>query len=276
MWNLCYIHSDGKAYKASKDASYPGVFVSTMDLVANQPGLFLQSGCYKDESLTLTVGGVIYMGSSGALTQTEPTSLSDNIQVVGIALTANIVSFDPGFAFGNVTGGNIDASSIADGSVSNTEFQLLNGLVNPILTQLDDTPDNLSYSGETVNGMNSESVSGMVFGDVCYQSGTGTFKLANASSLTKMPAVVICVSPSIDHGATGIFMKRGYIRNDSWGTLTVGAFLGNIWVVVNGGTGFTWSQTAPSVSTNLVQDIGYAVGTKTWFFDPNRTLIEVA
>jgi len=58
---------------------------------------FLIQGTVRDDSWTWTPGGRIYVsdGTAGALTQTAPSDDGDFIQVVGIALTADVMYFAP-------------------------------------------------------------------------------------------------------------------------------------------------------------------------------------
>jgi hypothetical protein len=96
IYGLVYMNSDGLWWKADADS------ISTMPVQAiataainTTTGVLLRRGVIKNTSWTWTVGGLLYCGTDGLLTQTAPSGEFDVIQVVGIALTADTVYFDP-------------------------------------------------------------------------------------------------------------------------------------------------------------------------------------
>lgn len=126
-----------------------------------------------------------------------------------------------------------------------------------------------AYSGISFTATAGDNVA---LGDVCYLKSDGKYYLAKADvATTKMPGVVMATG-TISASATGVFLQKGFIRDDSWTGQTVG---GAVYVSITGTTTNTWTQTAPSATGNIVQDIGYAYAAKVLFFDPNRTQVEV-
>jgi hypothetical protein len=124
-----------------------------------------------------------------------------------------------------------------------------------------DGPYAVLTAGETVN-----------FGDVCYlKTADSELYLADASATTTMPAIVMALA-TITNGNTGNFLKRGYVRDDSWNWASLGQ---PIFVTITGTTGNTLSQTAPSGSGEQVQIVGYAVTADIMWFEPNLTLLEL-
>jgi hypothetical protein len=104
--NLVYIGSDSKMELADADAAttMPCIAIATATIAENASGTFLMDGFMRDDSWNWTVNGLLYVDTTaGALTQTAPTGSGDQIQNVGIALTADIILFNPsGFAYYNV------------------------------------------------------------------------------------------------------------------------------------------------------------------------------
>ena len=56
-------------------------------------------GLVRDDTWTWTIGGLIYVSETiGTLTQTAPVTASAVVQCVGIALTGDLIWFEPNFA----------------------------------------------------------------------------------------------------------------------------------------------------------------------------------
>ena len=71
-------------------------------LAADASGKFLRRGFYRDDTWNWTPGGLIYLSITGTggntLTQTPPSGSLETVQVLGNALTADIIDFDPNLA----------------------------------------------------------------------------------------------------------------------------------------------------------------------------------
>ena len=120
-------------------------------------------------------------------------------------------------------------------------------------------------SGASFQGTVGENVA---FGDLCYRKSDGKYWKADANAGTTMPGVVMALE-SISANASGLLLKIGFARDDSW-SWTVG---GLIYASTDAG-GLT--QTAPSGSGDQVQVVGYAYSATVVYFNPDGTLIEVA
>lgn len=93
-----YIKSDGKVWKsnATTAALIPTVGMAAAAITANNTGNILLDGTATNSSWTWTIGGLLYASTtSGAMTQTQPSNTDNVIQVVGRALTATTVLFNP-------------------------------------------------------------------------------------------------------------------------------------------------------------------------------------
>jgi len=95
--NFVYRKSDGKFWKADKGASttMPVMAIALATINSNGTGLFLLNGVVRDDSWGWTSGALLYVGASGAITDAAPSSTGEQLQIVGIALTATTIRFDP-------------------------------------------------------------------------------------------------------------------------------------------------------------------------------------
>jgi hypothetical protein len=94
--DVCYIKSDGKAWKADVDGAAPaerGLLIALATILADAPGVFSLPGSFiRDDTWAWTVGNPIYLSdTAGALTQTAPTPAI----VMGIATHADRMYFYP-------------------------------------------------------------------------------------------------------------------------------------------------------------------------------------
>jgi hypothetical protein len=96
IYGLVYMNADGLWWKADADsiATMPVQAIATA-AIATTTGVLLRRGVIKNTAWTWTVGGLLYCGTDGLLTQTAPSGDLDVIQVVGYAHTADTVFFDP-------------------------------------------------------------------------------------------------------------------------------------------------------------------------------------
>lgn len=104
--NVCYVKSDGKAWKADADAASTmpvTLMCADSSISGSASGAFLVLGFARDDSWAWTVGGVIYASTSpGGLTQTAPSGSGDQVQVVGVATHADRIMFTPSLATAEV------------------------------------------------------------------------------------------------------------------------------------------------------------------------------
>ncbi len=109
--DVCYIKSDGKAWKADADGTAPaerGLLIALATISADAEGVFaLPSTFIRDDTWAWTVGNPIYLSATaGALTQTAPTPAL----VMGIATHADRMYFYPTIQDA-ASGGSTDVQS---------------------------------------------------------------------------------------------------------------------------------------------------------------------
>jgi len=99
--DVCYIASTGKATLVDADAiaSSSGLVMADAAILANASGNWLFQGIVRDDTWNWTVGGLIYITVTGTtgntLSQTPPTGTDDVVQIVGVALSADTMYFNP-------------------------------------------------------------------------------------------------------------------------------------------------------------------------------------
>jgi len=98
---VCYMGADGKMEKGDADA-VANAFCFAMALATiaeNDAGVFALPGCFvRDDSWNWgTLGQPVYLdtATAGGMTQTAPSGTDDVIQIIGIAITADIIFFNP-------------------------------------------------------------------------------------------------------------------------------------------------------------------------------------
>lgn len=98
--DILYMKNDGKWWKADADAAttMPGAGLAMEAETANQDCTILLFGFFRDDSWTYTAGGIIYVSiTPGPPTQISPSGSGDQVQVLGIAITATVILFNPSY-----------------------------------------------------------------------------------------------------------------------------------------------------------------------------------
>lgn len=99
--DICYIASSGKATLADADAiaTSSAIVMALATISADASGQFLLLGVARNDAWNWTVGGLIYLSTTGTstntLTQTAPSGTDDVIQIVGVATHADRMFFNP-------------------------------------------------------------------------------------------------------------------------------------------------------------------------------------
>ena len=99
--NAVYMKSDSKAWKSDADATATmpifGIAIATINAEAS--GEILNQGWIRDDSWSLTAGGIVYASvTTGGISTTAPVGSGDQIQAVGIAKTTALIHFSPSYA----------------------------------------------------------------------------------------------------------------------------------------------------------------------------------
>jgi hypothetical protein len=125
---------------------------------------------------------------------------------------------------------------------------------------------NQTTTGLIVDGITvGENVS---FGDLCYLKSDGKYWKADANAIETTTGPLLIALEAITAGNAGKFLKRGYIRDDTW-TFSVAD------VLYVGDTAGAISDILLSAVGNCVRKIGYAYGSSIVVFEPSETIIEI-
>ena len=152
--------------------------------------------------------------------------------------------------------------------VDDTTPQLGGNLdLNQFNINLDPTPS----ADHTWNGMIGTFTAGegMTIGELCYLKSDGKMWQVDASAEATAKGMLAIATATISTDGAGVFLLRGFIRDDTW-TWTVGGDL------FGSETAGLPTQTAPSTSASIVRIIGQAYSADVIYFNPDNTFVEVA
>jgi hypothetical protein len=101
LGNSVYLKNDSKAWKAlaTAAATMPAIALATCATIANTDYDFLLLGFMRKDAWAWTPGGLLYVSraTAGLLTQVLPALSGEQVQVVGVAITAAIILFNPSY-----------------------------------------------------------------------------------------------------------------------------------------------------------------------------------
>jgi hypothetical protein len=138
-------------------------------------------------------------------------------------------------------------------------------LTSPILQlsaalAVDDT-----YAGTTISGRNAGAT--IAQWEAVYVGGSSTWLLADANAAGAAPARGLAVAAYVDTNPA-IILTQGTVRNDAWNFTPNGP-------IYLSATPGALTQTAPSTSGDIVQQVGYAITADVAYFDFNSTYLTV-
>jgi hypothetical protein len=98
-YQVCYVKSDGKVYlaKANSATTMPAIFIAQAAVNINNAGNFMAEGYITNAGWAFTPGQSLFVSeaTAGLVTNTAPSSSTNQIQVVGIAITATQIKWYP-------------------------------------------------------------------------------------------------------------------------------------------------------------------------------------
>lgn len=103
QWDVVYLNSSSAWVLADANGSgtYPAIGLATATASTGNATTVIYSGTVRNDAWAWTIGGNIYVSAAaGSLTQTAPSTTGDKVQVVGVALTADIMLVKPSSDYG--------------------------------------------------------------------------------------------------------------------------------------------------------------------------------
>ena len=98
---MCRIGSDGDATIANASAysTASALFMCLGTVTTGNPGTYLALGVARNDTWAWTVGGFVYLSTTGTttntLTQTAPSTSGQVVQLLGVATHADRIYFKP-------------------------------------------------------------------------------------------------------------------------------------------------------------------------------------
>ncbi len=109
---------------------------------------------------------------------------------------------------------------------------------------------------------------GLSFPALCYLKSDGKYWKTDANAIETTTGPLLIALEVITAGNAGKFLKRGYIRNDTWSFSVAD-------VLYVGDTAGVISNILLSAVGDCVRKIGYAYGSSIVVFEPSETIIEI-
>jgi hypothetical protein len=106
QWDAVYLNSSSQWVIADANGSgtYPALGLAVSTETTGNPVTVLVHGTVRNDSWNWTVGGLVYLSTTaGGLTQTAPSTSGDKVQIIGVALTADILFVNPSLNYLTIT-----------------------------------------------------------------------------------------------------------------------------------------------------------------------------
>lgn len=251
--NVCYLNSDSKVYKAdnSNAAKFPGWLIAGADVSSTSTANFYYQGTANANSWSWTAGGLLYLSTSGAMTQTLPTG-SASLQVIGTAINSTLIIFK--------VGGSVNFNQYAKNG-ANSDITSLSGITGNI--NLNGAPATSNASGLITTFNVAENV---IFGNICYINSSGTLNIADATNTAKYPAQFMALGTATTGNPVSA-LAMGFATLSSW---TWSAGIANPLYLSTSGA---MTQTAPSGTDNAIQRLAIPLTATTVYFNPSTDYV---
>lgn len=107
VMDLVYMHSDGEWHLTDADAASTASGMLAISLETKTDGnamkVALPGSFVRDDTWNWTIGAILYVGlTAGQITATAPSATDDVVRVVGWAVTADVIWFQPSSDYATV------------------------------------------------------------------------------------------------------------------------------------------------------------------------------
>jgi hypothetical protein len=102
QWDAVCLNSSSEWIKADANGSgtYPALGLAVETRTTGQSTEVLTRGIARNDAWSLTPQGLVFLDTTaGGITQTPPSSSGDKVQVIGVALTADVLYVNPELGF---------------------------------------------------------------------------------------------------------------------------------------------------------------------------------
>jgi len=103
QWEAVYVGGSSTYLLADANGSgtFPAIGLAVAAYSSTNAAIVVTSGTVRNDAWSWTPGGIIYLSTTaGGLTQTAPSTTGDKVQVIGRALTADIMHVNPSADYG--------------------------------------------------------------------------------------------------------------------------------------------------------------------------------
>lgn len=218
-----------------------------IDLVWNE-GISLQSSnnnLLEGNQITRTRWGDYQSHYGVNVTGTSAYNLIDSVKIDWVGTASSMA----GISFSVATNNNrVKDAMVTHASTPITDLGTSNIFSNSEMDPLQ--LGNLGVVGTPITITMKETVAA---GDLLFQNATGIFK-ASATSTATMLVYAMAIQ-AISANAQGLAITNGFMRNNAWTSMTVGA-------TAYASTAGVPTTTAPNTSGNVIQDLGKANAAK--------------
>lgn len=166
--------------------------------------------------------------------------------------------------YSNESGGALSAN----GGVIDGETQLTFGEYDSITVIFDGT---VWWTFDYASELKQSLIAGeqLNAGEICYIKNDGKYWKAKGDSATTMPAVVMAAENIMADMRGRFYMPGSNVNNSRW-VWTAGDI-----IYASAGTAGALTASAPAVSGDQVQIIGYATTPRTMYFNPSYVTVEI-
>lgn len=240
-----------------------GTSASSTGAPADSPFITSGSASGLTNYSVITAGSNIEIFTSGSITLVHSTA-SGETSITGSSIMSDTT--------GSIVKHN--ASGIASGSYNKVEVDIFGHIISGSVTGAMSTllfnsaPIDHDFSGIYTTLTAGETITS---GQICYLKSDGRIWLAKAdASATSGCVLILLAAGSTSASAVGTFLMKGYFQDASVFEMTIGA---PQFISASAAGGIT--QTAPSVTTNIVRLVGYANTADIIYFSPDNMWLEV-
>ena len=131
----------------------------------------------------------------------------------------------------------------------------------------DPTPNaNYGWNGVAWPGVAGEN---LVAGNLCYYKSDGKYWKTDATAEATSKGLIVLATQTITTNSTGVFLRKGFFRNDTWGLDTANQ------LYISGSVVGSITQFPPTTKGYIVRIVGYVMSATSIWFEPDSLYMEL-